>query len=202
MTARSRPYPSPGYAVRVPRPLWQVALATVRDYGTRGNERGSYGSEAIVFLGGVVAGDEMVVTSLYRLGHAPQGDRVVVTREESRWLIRELRTRDEKLVCQLHSHRNLAGHSPGDDAWATSFHEGFLSIVVPFFGRDVAAPAECAIFEYRAGEFVALGVGEVERRIQIYEMIAERKGATATEKEETGWRAFVRKLRSIAHRRR
>jgi hypothetical protein len=202
VTARSRPYPPPGYPARIPSSLWHAALATVHDYGTRANEGGRCGSEAIVYLGGVVAGDEMAVMSLYRLGHAPQGDRVVVTREESRWLIRELRARDEKLVGQLHSHRNLAGHSPGDDAWATSFHEGFLSIVVPFFGRDVTAPAECAILEHRAGEFVELDVDEVERRIQVYETIVERKGAVATEKKETGWRAFVRRLRSIARRRR
>lgn len=77
-----------------------------------------------------------------------------------------------------------------------------MSIVVPFFGRDVSAPAECAILEYRAGEFVELDVGEVERRIQVYQTIVERKGAVATEKKETEWRAFVRRLRSIARRRR
>jgi hypothetical protein len=76
-----------------------------------------------------------------------------------------------------------------------------LSIVVPFFGRDVTAPVDCAILEYRAGEFVELGVGEVERRINVYEPIIERKDAAAAEEKETGWRAFVRRLRSIARRR-
>lgn len=201
MKARAQPYPLPGCPIRIPSPLWDGALATVRDYATRGAERGREGSEALVYFGGVVAGDEMIVTSLYRLSHLPQGDRVVVAREESRWLLRELRARDEKLVGQLHSHRGSAGHSAGDDAWATSFHEGFLSIVAPF-ARGVTAPAECAVLEYRAGEFVELDVSEVEQSIRVYEPIVERDGAPAVEEEEGGWRAFVLRLRSIALRRR
>jgi hypothetical protein len=144
----------------------------------------------------------MIVTSLYRLNHVPQGDRVVVVREESRWLVRELRARDEKLVGQLHSHRGSAGHSSGDDACATSFHEGFLSIVIPFFARGVTVPADCAFLEYRAGEFIELDLREIEQRIRVYEPVIERDGALATRKEQVGWRAFVERLRSIALRRR
>lgn len=202
MSARAQPYPPPGYPVRVPGPLWRGALATVREYATRGYEQGRVGSEALVYFGGVVAGEEVIVTTLYRLNHAPQGDRVVVTREEARWLLRQLRARDEKLLGQLHSHRGRAGHSFGDDAGATSFHEGFLSIVVPFFGQDVVVPAECAVLEYRAGQFVELDVGEVERRIQLYEPIVERIGVAPVERKEGRWPGFVARLKSIARRRR
>src|SRR5204862_8073148 len=117
-----------------------------------------------------------IVTGLYRRNHAPQGDRVVVAPEEARWLLRTLRARDEKLVGQLHSHRGLAGHSPGDDVWATSFHEGFLSIVVPRFGAGVTAPVDCAVLEYRDGRFVPLGRDEVEQRIRLYPATTEHGG--------------------------
>lgn len=201
MTARTAPYPAPGYSARVPEAIWNGALETIRSYATRGQEPGPPGSEALVYLAGVVAGDEMIVTGLYLLNHAPQGDRVVVTPEESRWLLRTLKARDEKLIAQLHSHRGLAGHSSGDDAWATSFHEGFLSIVVPFFGRDAMTPVECAVLEYRGGRFVELDEGEVRRRIHVCAPIAARGGqAAADERDRSLWSGFVRRLRSIARR--
>lgn len=124
VSARDVPYPPVGYNVRVPDAIWDDALATVRCYAARDGAGRQRGSEALVYLAGVVAGDGMIVTGLYRLDHAPQGDRVKVTPGESRWLLRTLSARDEKLIGQLHSHRGLAGHSHGDDIWATSFQRG------------------------------------------------------------------------------
>ena len=203
MSARSTPYPPSRYAVRVGELIWDGALATVRAYATLGAERGQRGSEALVYLGGVVRGEEMIVTGLYRLHHEPQGDRVAVTPEEARWLLETLRARDEKLVAQLHSHRGRAGHSFGDDAWATSFHEGFLSIVVPHFGATATAPVDCAVLEYRNGEFVQLGHEEVARRIHPYPETVERVAlpAAATASTVKPWRAFAQRLQSIAPKR-
>jgi hypothetical protein len=204
MRARSVPYPPPGYPVRIGDLIWTGCLETVRAYARLGAERGRRGSEALVYIGGVVAGAEVIVTGLYRLHHEPQGDRVVVMPEEARWLLATLRGRDEKLVAQLHSHRGFAGHSHGDDAWATSFHEGFLSIVVPRFGAGVAAPVDCAVLEYRGGEFVELTRDEVARRIRIDPEIPERvpPPVTSAPVKEAPWRAFAQRLKSIALKRR
>jgi hypothetical protein len=202
VTARAANYPPAGYSVRIPDAIWCGALDTVREYGTRGYERGRRGSEALVLFGGVVAGDEMIVTGLYRLNHEPQGDRVVVTPAETRWLLRTLSARDEKLIGQLHSHRGHAGHSLGDDASATSFHQGFLSIVIPFFGRDVTTPMQCAVLEYRAGTFVDLDENEVACRVQIYAPVTSRAaGAEPAKGGARRWSAFVQRLKSIARRR-
>lgn len=205
MSRRSSAYPAPGYVLRLPTVIWEAALETMLLYATRGTSaRGERGSESLVYLAGVVAGDEMIVTGLYRLGHAPQGDRVVVTAEEARWLLKTLRSRDEKLVGQLHSHRGLAGHSPGDDAWATSFHEGFVSIVVPHFGAGASTPGECAVLEYRSGRFIQLGADEIADRVDLYQQITERGsvGVTAKVRGEGRWRGFVARLKSIVPSRR
>lgn len=203
MRARSTPYPPPGYPVRIGDAIWNGCLETVRAYATLGAKHARRGSEALVYLGGVVAGAEVIVTALYRLHHQPQGDRVVVTPEEARWLVATLRDRDEKLVAQLHSHRSFAGHSHGDDAWATSFHEGFLSIVIPRFGAEVSAPVDCAVLEYRGGEFHRLTRDEVARRIRIEPEIVERlslpRFGPVTKKS---WDGFVQRLKSIAQKRR
>jgi hypothetical protein len=201
MRARSTPYPPPGYPVRIGDLIWTAGLETVRAYATLGAERGRRGSEALLYLGGVVAGAEVVVTGLYRLHHEPQGDRVVVTPEEARWLLGKLRARDEKLVVQLHSHRGFAGHSHGDDAWATSFHEGFLSVVVPRFGAGAPAPVDCAVLEYRGGEFVELPRDEVARRIRIEPGIVEHVPlpGVAPAKEKP-WDGFAQRLKLIARK--
>jgi hypothetical protein len=205
VSARAVSYPPPGYRLLLPEPLWEGALAMMRAYATLGrSELGVRGSEALVYLAGVVAGADMIVTGLYRLNHEPQGDRVVVAPDEARWLLRTLRARDEKLVGQLHSHRGLPGHSPGDDAWATSFHDGFLSIVVPRFGAAVTALAECAVLEYRGGRFVPLAQGEIERRVRVYPQIVEHGARVVpietAQRKEKGWLAFAARLKSIARK--
>lgn len=202
MTARSAPYPPAGHPIRIGQATWASALDTVGAYATLGGEDGRRGSEALVYLGGVGTGTEMIVTGLYRLHHEPQGDRVVVRPDEARWLLQALRARDEKLIAQLHSHRWLAEHSHGDDIWATSFHEGFVSIVVPNFGTGVGSPVDCAVLEFRKGAFVELPRGEVLRRILVYPETIERVGlpTLSAPTKERPWRAFARKLKSIAQK--
>lgn len=203
MTARTAPYPPAGHAIRIGQAMWASALDTVADYATLGGEDGRKGSEALVYFGGVATGTELVVTGLYRLHHEPQGDRVVVTPGEARWLLQALRARDEKLIAQLHSHRWLAEHSHGDDIWAASFHDGFLSIVVPNFGAGVSSPVDCAVLEYREGAFVEIPPGEVARRIVLSPETIERvAGPTRlAPNKERPWRGFARKLKSIAQKR-
>ena len=195
MSRRSDPYPAPGYGVRVPEPIWSAALNELRVYGTLG--RDGRGSEGLVYLGGAVAGDEMIVTSLYCLDHAPQGGRVIVTPIEAKWLLRVLRAHDEKLVGQVHSHRGTAGHSRGDDQHATSFHEGFLSIVVPQYGHGITAVSHCAVLEYRDGAFADLTASEVQRRVRVEPYVVRRiTAAPATDPPESRWHRYVQRLRS------
>jgi hypothetical protein len=204
VSLRAVPYPPSGAIVRIPDAIWSHALAVVRDYAGRGRERGKHGSEALVYLGGTSVGSEILVSGLYVLNHPPQGDRVVVTPAEARWLLRTMRARDEKLVAQVHSHRGRAGHSFGDDLNATSFHDGFLSIVVPRFGVAVNGLSQCVVLEFRDGGFVELGPAEQERRIKVYAQVVERRGdAAAAGHVEEGcewWARFARRLRSIARK--
>lgn len=196
MSARGEHYPRAAYRLRVPRPLWERALDELRCYGR-------LGSEGLVYLSGVRAGDGlMVATGLIRLGHEAQGGTVVVTPEEARWLLRTLRRRDEKLIAQFHSHGGTAFHSGGDDAHATSFHEGFISAVAPDWG-EIREPTECALYEFRSGEFVLLTHAEIEQRLELTELEVERRPPPwRRARKESWWRASVAKLRRIARRER
>jgi len=198
MTARATPYPPAGFDIRIPQPLWSAALDEVRGYAGLSGPRGRPGSEGLVYLGGVPAADAVVVTSLFRLHHEPQGDCVKPTPDEVRWLLSELRRRDEKLVAQLHTHRHGARHSPGDDQMAASFHDGFLSIVVPRFAIGVERIDQCVVHEYRGGLFRPLPPAEMTARFTIHPEIVDRP---CQQREPDHWDRFARKLRQIARAR-
>jgi hypothetical protein len=192
MTARASQFPGPGYRLRIPATLWSTAVATLRAYR-------ALDSEGLAYLGGVVCGaDEVAVTSVIRIGHAPQGDAVRVTGSESRWLVRTLRARDEKLIAQMHSHRGGAHHSGDDDAHATSFHDGFLSIVVPRFGRGSDGPATTRFYEIRGGEFVPVGGKELERRVSLVAEVVDLR-PFAVERRPL-WKVFVQKVKRIGRK--
>ena len=198
MTARSTPYPPAGFRVRIPEAVWAAALDEVRRYATVSTHRGRHGSEGLVYLGGVPTADEIIVTSLLRLHHEAQGDCVKPTPAEVRWLLSILRERDEKLIAQLHTHRHGARHSAGDDQLATSFHDGFLSIVVPDFAVDVKRIDQCIVHEYGGGRFRALSADATAARFKVLTQIVDRPHHRPA--EENRWRRFVQRLKTIARR--
>lgn len=185
--------PASRYRLRIPAGLWTAATTTLRHYG-------ELDAEGLVYFSGVVCGpDAMAVTGLLRLGHAPQGDAVRVTRDEARWVLETLRRRDEKLIAQMHSHRAQARHSPGDDAYATSFHDGFLSVVVPAFAAAAPFPHEVAFHEFRHGRFEPMTSAEVRQRIHLVPEVVER--APLPRKGGGWWTRFVESVRRIGRKR-
>jgi hypothetical protein len=177
---RAQSYPGVGAAIFIPAVAWERTLAVVRTY-----QRES--SEALVFWGGVVTGEAMQVTGVYVVGHNPQGGAVRLTPAESRWLVRRLREREEKLLAQVHSHGGSAFHSWGDDEKAASFHPGYLSVVVPRFGRGVRGVGDCALLEFDGGGFRGMGVEEVARRVRILPLVDERPGGFRGRQGGRGW---------------
>ena len=177
---RSLTYAGPNGGFVVPAEIWNQTLIVLRDYGADS-------SEGLVFWGGCVSGAVTQITGLYVLGHEPQGGRVEVAAQESRWLVRQLRLRDEKLIAQVHSHPRAAFHSDGDDRLAASYHSGFLSIVVPYFGSDVESIDDCAVFEFNGTQFVQLSPGEVDRRIRTLPLVVEMGPRSAVPTEQSTW---------------
>lgn len=187
MSARANPYPERTYRIRIPALVWDVGVQTIREHG-------ALSSEGLLYFAGVIASaSDIFVTAVYRIGHEPQGDAVVVTNAEARWLVRTLRDRDEKLVGQLHSHRGRAGHSWGDDVHATSFHTGFLSFVVPYFGRRQTDPGDCAVLEFRNGGFEELSLEEVQERVSIVNLTVDRIPMSGG--RISWWKRFVQRLK-------
>lgn len=195
---RSIPYPGIGSRFHLPQDIWDGTVTALRYYG-------QFQSEGLAYWGGIVgAGGETVVTSLLKLNHLPQGGCVRPTPEEMRVLLRTLRERDEKLVAQIHSHPWQAFHSPGDSQHATSFHLGFISIVLPNFGNGVQSLLDCAVYEFR-GNFEALTNTEIADRFVIQSAIVDllppRPEAVQESEEGTLWNVLSKKLKSIVFKR-
>jgi hypothetical protein len=181
--------------------VWEAALDERRRYATVVARDGRRGSEGLVYFSGVPIADALIVTAVFRLHHEPQGDCVKPTPAEVRWLLSTLRDRDEKLIAQFHTHRRGPRHSPGDDRMATSFHDGFLSIVAPDFAADVQRVDQCVVYEYCGGAFRPLSTGETAARFTVHAQIVDRQQDRPAEDSNRSCR-FVRRLKLIARRRR
>jgi hypothetical protein len=177
---RSLPYPGAGVVLAVPTEVWNLTIRNVRAYGAEH-------SEALVFWGGIVTGEGVLVTGLYLPEHKPQGGCVRLSKEESRWLLRRLCERDEKLLAQIHSHPGDAFHSGGDDAGSASFHAGYMSLIVPGFGTGIDVVSRCEAVEFDGSGFVPLSRDELDRRIVVFPMVEKRADRPPPLQRERGW---------------
>lgn len=188
-------YPSGITTVYIPDLIWEDTLSALRKYSKTS-------SEGLVYWGGIIgATQELIVSSLLKPNHSPQGGRVKLADKESATLVRTLYNRDEKLIAQIHSHGGQAFHSHGDDLYATSFHEGFFSIVVPYFGVGINKISECAVYEYRGG-FQELPQQEITERFKVY-MLIEDMAPKIDEREvkRLSWLIkLIKKLKFIVYK--
>jgi hypothetical protein len=136
---------------------------------------GAEGTEAYVFWAGAVAdGEGYVSTCIYPTANARHGGVKVPLRKMTEINL-ELRDRDQLVLAQVHSHPGVARHSPVDEEKAVSFHEGFVSIVVPDFGETpVYDLRDCGVYVYTADDgWRLLDDGEIEDQFAIEETVLE-----------------------------
>lgn len=179
-TRLARPYVSPGNGRRTrgisgPIEKFYVPTAVLRETQTFIEKHGAEGTEAYVFWAGAIAdGEAYVTTCVYPTANARHGG-VEVPLQKMTEINLELRDRDQLVLAQVHSHPGVARHSPVDEEKAVSFHEGFVSIVVPDFGETpVYDLRDCGVYVYTVNDgWQLLDDGETEDRFVIEETILE-----------------------------
>lgn len=99
---------------------------------------GSMDREALVLWLGRRTGDVTSVIEAFVPDYEARRDQFRVRPESMRAIMAHLRTTRTHICAQVHSHPARAFHSPADDEWAIVRHQGAISIVVPYFGTDLA----------------------------------------------------------------
>jgi hypothetical protein len=74
-----------------------------------------------------------------------------------------------ELYAQVHTHGSSSvEHSYGDIVGALMPYEGFLSIVVPHYGRNSMWPLyNCGVYRFEGGRFVRLSPNEIDETIKL-----------------------------------
>ena len=116
--------------------------------------------------------DRMNVVIAHRPEQRAWRDRFIVEAAEVASLKELLRKKRLMIAAQVHSHPKEAFHSFADDEGAFIRHQGALSFVIPYFGRDSSVATfleEAALFELRQGNrWVLVPPEGVETRCQIH----------------------------------
>lgn len=71
-------------------------------------------------------------------------------------VLRAINSAGLQLVGQAHSHPDEAYHSKGDEAGATMAYQGYASIVLPKYGRDLPSLTGCAAYYFNDHRFIEL----------------------------------------------
>lgn len=115
------------------------------------------GHEGIAYLLGLTNGISTVVVGAIRPeSHTTIGSFSVSSVAMAR-VVRAASNAGLQVVGQIHTHPRAAFHSDGDDDGARIAYDGYISIVVPNYGRDLPSFRGAAVYFYRNNNFSPLG---------------------------------------------
>lgn len=114
------------------------------------------GHEGIAYLLGLTNGVSTVIVGAIRPeSHTTIGSFNVSSVAMAR-VVRAASNVGLQVVGQVHTHPGSAYHSGGDDDGARTAYDGYISIVVPGYGRELPSLLGAAIYSYRNHKFSRL----------------------------------------------
>ncbi len=150
---------APAYHEVSTRPLCRVILTESCLNGMRScmAPEIELGHEGIAYLLGLTTGDSTVIVAAIRPeSHTTVGSFNVSSVAMAR-VVRTANNVGLQVVGQVHTHPGSAYHSGGDDDGARIAYDGYVSIVVPGYGRELPSLRGAAIYSYRDHKFAPLG---------------------------------------------
>lgn len=80
----------------------------------------------------------------------------------------KIHERDEILFAQVHTHPAEAFHSFVDNNHPISHRVGFLSVVIPYFGKGVTSLSQCKVYEYEGkANWNEMKKDEIEKKFEV-----------------------------------
>lgn len=154
------------------KPDYISRFSISRDVVTRTKEffikMGARHREGLVFWSGTLQGDGAYIKTAICPPNISTCISARTNDQGLKHIYETLRKNDEFLFIQAHSHPDLAFHSPTDCDEAISFKKGFMSIVVPFYGRNMEDISTWVIFEYSGTDkWRQLGRSEITNRFIV-----------------------------------
>lgn len=151
--------------LEIPKSIFNSTINNLQENGLQGNE-------GIAFWTGTLNGVNAEIKNVIFANSYPEFENQELFARVpllTSFKIGELvHQRQEKLFVQIHSHPFEAFHSFVDDKYPISHKIGFLSIVVPYFGKNVTDLSPCKIYEYLGnGKWNELSQKEVSKRFII-----------------------------------
>lgn len=119
--------------------------------------------EGICYLYGVT-GEEIVlaVSAIKPEAQTTYGSFFVSTKSMAR-VVRAGANSGLQVVGQVHTHPQQAFHSPGDNEGALTAYDGYVSIVLPDYGKELPSFKGAAFFLYVKGQgFIEVPISKVK----------------------------------------
>ena len=162
---KSKPtQPSAGPVTHIPVHILDLTVELLRKSGTADEAH-----EGIVYWAGRrVENESFVMACIAPAARTTYGSFATSSETNARVVI-SLADAGLELLGQVHSHPgNSVGHSRGDDENALMPYDGFLSIVVPNYGRQgMNRLAICGVHIFEGSRFRRLSQYEVAARFRV-----------------------------------
>jgi proteasome lid subunit RPN8/RPN11 len=131
--------------------------------------------EGVAYWAGRRVGHECVITTCIAPAAVTTYGSFDTTAQTNAKVVMYLASAGLELIGQVHSHPGrLVGHSDGDDERALMPYEGFLSVVVPHYGRRGMRPlTTCGIHLFENSRFRRLTDAEIETRFHVVDNFAD-----------------------------
>lgn len=111
-------------------------------------EAGKLRKEGLVFWSGTLSGDVANIKTVICPKTIATSVSAKLSSDGVEYIYSTIKKNNEFLFVQVHSHPGIAFHSDEDCNEAISYKIGFISIVVPYFGKYMEDLSSCLIFEH------------------------------------------------------
>lgn len=129
-------------------------------------EAGKHRNEGLVFWSGTLNGDCANIKTVICPKNIATSVSATLSNEGVAYIHNTIRKNNEFLFAQVHSHPGIAFHSKSDNCEAISYKTGFISIVVPYFGKYMEELSSCAVFEH-IGKSIWKELDEIELKARF-----------------------------------
>jgi proteasome lid subunit RPN8/RPN11 len=134
--------------------LTEASILAMRDSMVPEIKRGH---EGVAYLFGLTNGAATVVIGAIRPESRTTSGSFNVSAVAMARVVRAATEAGLQVVGQIHTHPVQAFHSGGDEDGARIAYDGYISIVVPDYGRLLPSLDGAAVYFYRGGAFSELG---------------------------------------------